>query len=166
MGSVSRIAKGIAELNGGSVLDDYHLFYKNGKWVLNVMDRLVSTFTLMGRSISAYASFVPKVDECINYLKGVKPDDFGAAKCAKELKDMADAVTSKQGEWGRAADEDKPVLYDEYKSLAEEARLYASAFRATCVNLLRNHYVLDEPDVQALLNEMHAVGNVVVSEGK
>lgn len=152
-GMCASVARRIVAASGRNVLDDYFTFYQDGKWLVEVVRRLLSTVDRIEKNSGDALALTPKMDECVRYVSGVSVEEMGSGNAAKEIKGQADALSGAIDS-GDAADVER---------IAKEFGEYLSKYEESCVNVMRNRYVDDERNVSGLLKTIRESGNYVMN---
>lgn len=165
-GRCDAIARRIVVAEGGeNALEDYFRFYNDGKWAYSVVGRIVEELVAMEGDISGCSEHLPKLEECVGYLKGIKVAEMNIDSCVQELNKKVKEIKDRHSEWEKADESVRGNLSEEYKKVVGALKDYVRAFLESCKNVVRNHYVEDEGNVRNLLDVIHSVGNEIINNG-
>lgn len=150
-GITAAMARKIVIASGENVWDDYFNFYNDGKWLVEVLRKLIST--LSGMKKGKTVNFLPKMEECMTYIYDIRLDELGTSdfkkRCRKMLSELKKVVDDD--------DSDKRIAsIDDFLN-------YVREYEVSCVNAFRNRYAEDEEDANNLLNTIRDAGNYVLN---
>jgi len=167
-----RLARIVVRVAESASLDKFHDFYTDGQWVVQVCRKLREIFGGLedgldeGSGMEGYIMSKPKIDEELGYLGQADVEGMSCSAANQAMKMYVSRMDKAYGAWS-AAGKDEPeklsAAQAEYASAVSEAIKYIDAFEASCVNIIRNHFVRDEEEVSSVLEEIRDSGNYVMN---
>ncbi len=156
-----------------TTLDDFHSFYVDGRWVVQVVRKLVEIFTGLqkelqpnGKGMSTYMINKPKIDEELGYLSQADVKGFSCAEANQTMKAYVAQMDKAYAAWN-SGDKENPdklaAAKSEYTGAVTQGLEYLKSFESSCTNIVRNHFVNDEGEVSSILNEIRDSGNYVMN---
>lgn len=159
---VNKIARKIVMASGKNVFDDFYDFYSDGKWIIQITRNIYKIIQAMSTKITAYNTNIVKLDEQINYMKGVKMSDMGTSSALKSYNKFIKNIKKYYENYDKEEDENKKKqIYEDYMNEINEMKAFNKSYEESCVNVFLKRYREDYENVKNLLNLIENSGKFV-----